>query len=65
MTPERRAELKRLAALPPESPELGQLIRDRLDLIAAVEELLSLVEHHEALFKFRQHLRQSPKGKRR
>lgn len=57
MTPARQAELRRLASLPPGSPELGQALRDRLDLIGAVQELLSEVEHLEALVKFRKHLR--------
>lgn len=68
MTPERRAELKRLAALPPEPPELGQLIRERIDLIVAVSELMSEVEHLEEMLILERHLRRSPnwgKGNRR
>ena len=57
MTPERRTELTRLAALPPESPDLGQALRDRLHLIAAVQELLSELEHVEAVARLSKHLK--------
>lgn len=59
MTPERRTELNRLAALPPECTDIGQACRDRLDLIGAVAELLSEVDHLESLVKFMRHLKPS------
>lgn len=65
MTPERRAELKRLSALP---PTWTNDIRERLDLIRAVSELMSEVEHLEELLRFERQLRKSPnwgKGNRR
>ena len=59
MTPERRTELNRLAALSTESPDWGQALRDRLDLIGAAQELLSEVDHLESLVKFMRHLKPS------
>jgi len=72
MTHDRRTELTRLAALPPESPDLGQALRDRLDLIAAVQELLldvvrleAVVEHLKASQPAEMRMREMrPKTKR-